>query len=258
MAENGAGIGPRDAAVMEAILKEMGVEDFEPSVIHQMLEFTYRYITGVLEDAQIYSGHAGKKELDVSDVRLAVQTRVDHSFTTPPPRDFLINIARQKNSTPLPLIPEKFGPRLPPERYCLTANNYRIKDRKKPPSLSKPQVTLSATFRLPLSKQTTTTATSVGASLKSQLSSPLLQAASAPSPSLAASTLPLLGTTQHGLTGSQILSLQSSSSGLTPSNSMPVLGGGGGGGGGGGNSSTNNSNTTSTPVLSMPLLGKMQ
>ena len=45
------------------------------------------YITGVLEDAQVYSGHAGKKELDVSDVRLAVQTRVDHSFTTPPPRD---------------------------------------------------------------------------------------------------------------------------------------------------------------------------
>lgn len=45
------------------------------------------YITGVLEDAQVYSGHAGKKELDVSDVRLAVQTRVDHSFTSPPPRD---------------------------------------------------------------------------------------------------------------------------------------------------------------------------
>ena len=41
----------------------------------------------MLEDAQVYSGHAGKKELDVSDVRLAVQTRVDHSFTTPPPRD---------------------------------------------------------------------------------------------------------------------------------------------------------------------------
>lgn len=48
---------------------------------------TAGYITGVLEDARVYSGHAGKKELDVSDVRLAVQTRVDHSFTTPPPRD---------------------------------------------------------------------------------------------------------------------------------------------------------------------------
>ena len=41
MAENGTGAGPRDAAVMEAILREMGVEDFEPNVIHQMLEFTY-------------------------------------------------------------------------------------------------------------------------------------------------------------------------------------------------------------------------
>ena len=39
MADTGA--GPRDAAVMEAILREMGVEDYEPNVIHQMLEFSY-------------------------------------------------------------------------------------------------------------------------------------------------------------------------------------------------------------------------
>ena len=43
----------------------------------------------------------------------------------------MIEIARQKNATPLPLIPEKFGPRLPPERYCLTANNYKVKERQK-------------------------------------------------------------------------------------------------------------------------------
>lgn len=40
-----------------------------------------------MEDARVYSEHAQKKELDVSDVKLAVQTRMDHSFTTPPPRD---------------------------------------------------------------------------------------------------------------------------------------------------------------------------
>jgi len=47
---------------------------------------------------------------------------------------FMIQIARQKNATPLPLIPEKFGPRIPPERYCLTAtgNNYKVKERQKP------------------------------------------------------------------------------------------------------------------------------
>ena len=36
--------GPRDALVMEAILKEMGVKEYEPNVVHQMLEFSYSKI----------------------------------------------------------------------------------------------------------------------------------------------------------------------------------------------------------------------
>lgn len=60
---------------------------FEGIICVRCVGCTAGYITGVLEDARVYSGHAGKKELDVADVRLAVQTRVDHSFTTPPPRD---------------------------------------------------------------------------------------------------------------------------------------------------------------------------
>lgn len=39
MADSGS--GPRDAAVMESVLKEMGVDDYDPNVIHQMLEFSY-------------------------------------------------------------------------------------------------------------------------------------------------------------------------------------------------------------------------
>ena len=50
------------------------------------------YITTVLEDALIYSKHAGKKELDADDVQLAIQSRLDHSYTNPPPRevDYLV------------------------------------------------------------------------------------------------------------------------------------------------------------------------
>jgi len=33
---------PKDAQVMSAILKDMGVTDYEPRLINQMLEFTYR------------------------------------------------------------------------------------------------------------------------------------------------------------------------------------------------------------------------
>lgn len=106
--------GPRDAAVMEAILKETGVQQYEPNVVHQMLEFSYSkfqkiliihgtimtspvfycdvylitgYIVGVLEEAKLYSEHCGKKEIDESDVRLAIHNKLDHSFTSPPPRD---------------------------------------------------------------------------------------------------------------------------------------------------------------------------
>lgn len=46
-----------------------------------------------------------------------------------------MEIARQKNANPLPMIPEKFGVRLPPERYCLTGTNYKIKNRKREVSI---------------------------------------------------------------------------------------------------------------------------
>ena len=33
---------PKDALVMAAILKEMGVSEYEPRIINQMVEFAYR------------------------------------------------------------------------------------------------------------------------------------------------------------------------------------------------------------------------
>lgn len=126
---------PKDAQVMTSILKDMGIIEYEPRVINQMLEFTYRYITNILDDARIFSTHAKKKNLDVDDVKLAIQMQMDKSFTTPPPRDILIDISRQRNNTPLPLIKPHCGPRLPPDRYCLSACNYRLKSTKKPRQL---------------------------------------------------------------------------------------------------------------------------
>lgn len=122
---------PKDAQMMAQILKDMGITEYEPRVINQMLEFAFRYVTTILDDAKIYSSHAKKPTVDADDVRLAIQCRADQSFTSPPPRDFLLDIARQRNQTPLPLIKPYSGPRLPPDRYCLTAPNYRLKSLQK-------------------------------------------------------------------------------------------------------------------------------
>ena len=37
---------PKDAQVMMAILKDMGVTEYEPRVVNQMLEFTYSKYEG--------------------------------------------------------------------------------------------------------------------------------------------------------------------------------------------------------------------
>ncbi|XP_064638916.1 transcription initiation factor TFIID subunit 9-like [Lineus longissimus] len=121
---------PKDVQVMQAVLKDIGVSDYEPRVVNQMLEFAYRYVTDVLDDAKVYAGHSGKKTIDGDDVRLAVQCKMDHSFTSPPPRDLLMEVARHKNSQSLPLIKKYTGPRLPPDRYCLSSTNYRMKSKK--------------------------------------------------------------------------------------------------------------------------------
>lgn len=100
-----------------------------------------------MEDAKIYATHAKKSTVDADDIELAIQCRVDQSFASPPPRDvspqehslgwkynaqtkglkiqprvlcvqFLLEVARQKNQTPLALIKPHTGPRLPPDRYC--------------------------------------------------------------------------------------------------------------------------------------------
>lgn len=84
------------------------------------------YTTDVLQDSLIYAEHANKTDIDLDDIQLAIQGRVNHSFTTPPPKEFLLELAQEKNKAPLPLIPEKYGIRLPADKHCLTGINFSI------------------------------------------------------------------------------------------------------------------------------------
>lgn len=80
---------PRDAKIVKTLLKSMGVDDYEPRVIHQFLELWYRYVVDVLTDSQVYSEHAGKATIDSDDVKLAIQSKVNFSFSQPPPREVI-------------------------------------------------------------------------------------------------------------------------------------------------------------------------
>ncbi|KAJ3143632.1 Transcription initiation factor TFIID subunit 9B [Geranomyces variabilis] len=125
---------PRDAKLMSLLLQSMGVQDYEPRVVPQLLEFMHRYVLDVLGDAQTYAEHANHHAISLDDVRIAIEGRAAHSFTNPPRREFLEAVAVKKNSVPLPLIPEKFGVRLPPERHTLTSTNFQISVKRAHPA----------------------------------------------------------------------------------------------------------------------------
>lgn len=129
-------VEPRDARIVSLILQSLGVSDYDPKVVHQLLEFAHRYTSDVFQDALVYAEHAGKSDLDLDDIQLAIQGRVNHSFTTPPPKEFLLELAQEKNKMPLPLIPEKYGIRLPADKYCLTGINFSIVPDAPPPPKS--------------------------------------------------------------------------------------------------------------------------
>ncbi len=124
---------PKDAQVMVSVLRDMGVTEHDPRVVAQLLEFSYRYATDVLEDARAVSAHARKRQIDLDDVRLAARMRAEQGATSPPGREVLLDVARAKNAAPLPVPRATCGLRLPPDRHCLTATNYRIRFKSRPP-----------------------------------------------------------------------------------------------------------------------------
>ncbi|KAK9066928.1 hypothetical protein SSX86_014252 [Deinandra increscens subsp. villosa] len=117
---------PRDAKIVKTLLKSMGVENYEPRVVHQFLELWYRYVVDVLTDAQVYSEHAGKPTIDSDDVKLAIQSKVNFSFSQPPPREVLLELARERNKVPLPRSLGGPGMALPPESDTLISPNYQL------------------------------------------------------------------------------------------------------------------------------------
>lgn len=86
---------PRDARLMALILDSMGIQDVQPPVLMMLLEFAHRYLHEVLQDSLVYADHAnsskatnaGVSSLTLEDVQLAVQSRVNHSFTGPPSKE---------------------------------------------------------------------------------------------------------------------------------------------------------------------------
>lgn len=140
---------PKDLETIINVLKDMGVtvrvalplfvalcspalllfgrwQSYDPRVPDQLLDFIHTYTVNVLKDAQVFQAHREGAKIDMEDLRLAIQSRVNNSFTQPPPRELMLELAADRNNQPLHVVPKRYGVLLPPEQLCLLNPNYQL------------------------------------------------------------------------------------------------------------------------------------
>lgn len=124
---------PKDGQVVLAIMKEMGITEYDPETIVQLTEFMYRYATSIIQEARLYANNTTKKCLEANDIKLAIQLTSESTFTTPPPREIVLECASVKNYSALPTVKPSCGLTLPPNRYCLSSCNFTLKSAQMQP-----------------------------------------------------------------------------------------------------------------------------
>ncbi|KAJ7095232.1 transcription initiation factor IID, 31kD subunit-domain-containing protein [Mycena belliarum] len=112
------------------------IQDVQPAVLHQLLEFSHRYTSHVLTDANVYAEYAGRSgKIEMDDIVLAVQARVGWEFGGRVPKEYILSLASEVNAVPLPAVPEVFGVRMPPATDCLTSIDFDLIPNKPPPGV---------------------------------------------------------------------------------------------------------------------------
>jgi transcription initiation factor TFIID subunit 9B len=138
--DNGISKRPRDARLLHLWLGQLGVHAYEERVPLQLMDFAYRYTTGVLGDAIALSdsqgtgggGGAGRGQSEgnvtLYGVKQAIASRVGYQFNPVLPKEWLKELAEERNKINLPKVEREFGLRLPPERYCLMGTGWSLKE----------------------------------------------------------------------------------------------------------------------------------
>lgn len=162
--DSGKSRRPRDVRLVHMLLASLGVTSYQDRVPLQLLDFAYRYTANVLQDAvhlategyaAATDGAAGTKgtaevnSVSLPALRLSIASRLHFQFQTGLPKEFLMDVASERNRIALPGVSRggfdpaagapngavaanqsisMGGMRLPPERFCLTGLGWDMKD----------------------------------------------------------------------------------------------------------------------------------
>ncbi|KAK1060293.1 Transcription initiation factor TFIID subunit 9, partial [Friedmanniomyces endolithicus] len=150
--DDGQSKRPRDARIIHLVLASLGINSYQERVPLQLLDFAYRYTSGVLSDSLRLSaeGYAGQPErgagrgrgagaagagdagagegITVTSLRQAIASRQRYTFQGHLPKEFMLEQAAERNRVALPKVERSYGVQLPPEKYFLTGVGWSLKD----------------------------------------------------------------------------------------------------------------------------------
>ncbi|KAJ7276223.1 transcription initiation factor IID, 31kD subunit-domain-containing protein [Mycena haematopus] len=136
MSQRPDNLPPTARAIALLLSSTPSVQDVQPAVLHQLLDFSHRYTAHVLTDANVYAEYAGRAgKIEMDDVVLAVQARVGWEFGGRVPKEYILSLASDVNAVPLPAVPEVFGVRMPQASECLTSIDFDLIPNKPPPGV---------------------------------------------------------------------------------------------------------------------------
>ena len=114
---------PLNASALEELLRSMGVEEYEPRVLHQLLEYMEVYTTEVFAEAAQFAEHAGRPgQLECEDVQLSARLKAAVAQTHQP--QLLDWMARARNQEIL-AVPIKSNIQLPVPKLCMVEENWQ-------------------------------------------------------------------------------------------------------------------------------------
>jgi histone H3/H4 len=113
--------------IVEGIMRDMGINLYDPALPVQLLDVAHKVTRQILSEAKEVAEYSGKKTLDADDVKFGIQTFEDGFKAKRPSRQFMMELATEKNAQPLPPIKQNFGLRLPNDRFCQVQPNYKFK-----------------------------------------------------------------------------------------------------------------------------------
>ncbi|KAF5287976.1 hypothetical protein FQR65_LT12153 [Abscondita terminalis] len=109
------------------MLIEANIDCYEPQVVDHLTDYMNNYMVEILNSANAYKTHAGRNNIDISDVKLAIDT---YSKKTPAkrlPRKELIQLAQEQNKEKLEDC-NGVGLLLPKNDYTLSKSNYKLRN----------------------------------------------------------------------------------------------------------------------------------